>query len=91
MAIRGNSSDNLFRNRGGGGGNSFHEHVERMITFRESHPGAYDVIGNNDVRQTCRVNLTISKTGGSATPIGTGDWLDVVPMWKMALSRFSPN
>jgi len=89
MAIRGNSRENWFDNRRREGG--FHEHMERMRAFHESHPGAYDVIENNAVKQTCRVNLTISKTGGSATPTGTEDWLDVVPMWKIALSRFSPN
>jgi len=81
MATRGNGRDS----------NSFQEHIERMRTFNQTHSGMSEMMDSSAGKRTCRVNLTISKTGGSATPTGTEDWLDVVPMWKMALSRFSPN
>ena len=78
MTMKGNSEQNSFRPEDRNDKGSFQEHTDRMRIFHDA-PG------------TCRVALTVSATGGSATPSDTADWLSLVPMWRMALRRFSPN
>jgi len=78
MTMKSNSEQNGFSPEDRNDKGSFQEHTDRMRIF-------YDAPG------TCRVALTVSATGGSATPSDTADWLSLVPMWRMALRRFSPN
>jgi len=77
---------------------AFAAHIHSMRLFRQSHTCALQVNEikcdepalSEDIR-TCRVSLTVSETGGSVIPIGTKDWLALVPMWRMAQRRFSQN
>ena len=91
------SEDQFYAMEGHTGG-AFRYHTERMRIFNETHPDTVkkEVTSSpasisQESAGTCRVALTISETGGSATPTGNEDWLSVVPMWKMALHRFSTN
>ena len=79
-------------------GDPFREDSERMTTFQQSHScllqfntPTYDEPTLLESIRTCRVALTVSETGGSVTPIEAEDWLALVPVWKMALRRFSRN
>ena len=96
--MRNNNSEDQFYAGDGNIGGAFHRHTERMRIFYDTHPGTFEEVGMSaaaPVSQqgvgTCRVALTISETGGSATPTGNADWLSLVPMWRMALRRFSTN
>ena len=98
MAMEANSQDSRFSPDDINGKGSFQEHTEHMRMFYETHPGTIEIGGASvdrpaypDGARTCRVALTVSETGGSPTPIETADWLSLVPMWRMALRRFSPN
>ena len=97
MAMEASSQDSRFSSDDDNKG-SFQEHTERMKIFYDTHPGVLNIRGNRDSQpayekrvQTYRVALTISETGGSVTPGATADWLSLVPMWRMALRRFSSN
>jgi len=98
MIMKDNGQENRFGPEDRTGKGSFQKHTERMRVFYETHPGALEVgassvntPANQEYVRTCRVALTVSETGGAATPIGDADWISLVPMWRMALRRFSPN
>ncbi len=98
MATEANSQDSRFNPDNINGEGTFHEHTEHMGVFYETHTGD-NGISNTGVNgeayqarvRTCRVALTVSETGGSATSGDTTDWISLVPMWRMAQRRFSPN
>ena len=97
MTVRYNSEDQFYTGDGNIDG-AFHHHNERMRMFYDTHPAKFEKAVMSSAASVfqrnadnCRVALTVSETGGSATPLGNADWFSLVPVWRMALRRFSLN
>jgi len=77
------------------GGDSFEEHNECMQVFRRSHLSDLEVkVSRRDLLDSMpplQVSRTMIETGGSRGLIGTAEWLALIPMRKVAPSRFSQN
>ena len=97
MTMQWNNRDYQFDRSGGSNNGSFQEHDRQMREFRMSHADVALVNGPRldeaaylDSLLFLRINYVV-ETGGSAIPDDTFDQSPLVPIWRVARYKLSPN
>jgi len=77
---------------------SYAEHNEYMKRFRRAHANVAwsnkpkcDELARSDSMQHLKVTHPMIGTGGSGFPSGTANWSTLVPVFKVASYKLSPN
>ena len=77
---------------------TFEEHAERVREFRRSHANVALVNGLRldesallEGMRLLQVRCTMVETGGSVRCANAEDWSALVPVWRVARYKLSPN